>query len=653
MKMYRLLMALSVVALLVFAVGCIGSDDSTSDSADSNQAPVANAGSDQTAEVGNTVTLNGNGSSDADAGDTLVYVWTISSAPDGSAATITNMGNVIASFTPDVAGTYVIMLTVTDGAETSSDTMTVTVQGAAGPEVLDSNINADTRLVNRIASPDLADYILDRTVDVYAELKIDPGVKIVTKADSRIDINVGGRIIAAGTADSMVVITGEVKTPGHWQGINISSNDPANSIEYTEISYGGGSGYANVNVNYEAQVSLINSTFTYSKTVGVVLENGSKLNIFQQNTFQNNTVAAMDIPLNLLGSLDTQSTFAGENGKDIIRVSAREVASDQTWPAVDVPYLLQGSPDISATVTIAAGAQFLMASGSRLDVYSGALIVAGTADNIVTFKGEVETPGYWSGINFTSNNPANSINYADIRHAGSNGYAGAYIQYESKANITNSTFAENATYGVHVESNGNLVTFSSNTFQSNTTAGILIPFDMMGMMDSASTYVGSNGKDVIEVTHGEITQPQTWHATDAPYFINSSSDVNAAVTIEPGTNFLMASESRLDVYEGSINATGTADAMITFKGYVETSGYWQGINVASNDPNNVFEYVEVAHAGNSYANIYVQYEAQATVQNCYIHDSGTYGIEVENGGNLTESGNTFANNAEGDIKLPE
>ena len=52
-----------------------------------NQPPVADAGADDTATVGNLVTLDGSGSSDVDIPiQTLTYQWQITSAPAGSTA---------------------------------------------------------------------------------------------------------------------------------------------------------------------------------------------------------------------------------------------------------------------------------------------------------------------------------------------------------------------------------------------------------------------------------------------------------------------------------------------------------------------------------------------------------------------------------------
>ena len=80
-----------------------------------NQPPVANAGSDQTAIVGDTAQLDGSGSSDPDAGDILTYSWTISDAPAGSAAMLVGANTATPSLSPDIPGDYTVELVVNDG----------------------------------------------------------------------------------------------------------------------------------------------------------------------------------------------------------------------------------------------------------------------------------------------------------------------------------------------------------------------------------------------------------------------------------------------------------------------------------------------------------------------------------------------------------
>jgi hypothetical protein len=73
--------------------------------------PVANAGPNQT-PVGSVVTLNGSGSTNPSGIGTLTYSWTFTSKPSGSAAALSNPLGVTPTFMVDVAGTYVIALTL-------------------------------------------------------------------------------------------------------------------------------------------------------------------------------------------------------------------------------------------------------------------------------------------------------------------------------------------------------------------------------------------------------------------------------------------------------------------------------------------------------------------------------------------------------------
>jgi PKD repeat protein len=112
-----------------------------------NEVPVADAGSDQTVDIGEDVTLDGTGSFDSDdLPAPISYEWLITSAPSGSLASINSADSASASFTPDLAGIYEVQLTVSDGADSASDTLVVTVNEVI-PELLMCDVNKD-RLVD-------------------------------------------------------------------------------------------------------------------------------------------------------------------------------------------------------------------------------------------------------------------------------------------------------------------------------------------------------------------------------------------------------------------------------------------------------------------------------------------------------------------------
>ena len=96
-----------------------------------NTAPVANAGADQAAFFGDTLTLDGSDSSDVD-GDGLTYSWSFTTKPKGSKATLTGSTTVNPSFAIDVSGDYVVQLIVNDATvDSAPDTVSISTKNTA------------------------------------------------------------------------------------------------------------------------------------------------------------------------------------------------------------------------------------------------------------------------------------------------------------------------------------------------------------------------------------------------------------------------------------------------------------------------------------------------------------------------------------------
>lgn len=130
------------------------SDGAASDEAEVqvsvNALPVADAGADQTVNLGEEVRLDGGASRDPDAGPAaLAYAW---SQDGGPAVTLDGADTATPSFGADAGGVYVFRLTVGDGAGSASATVRVTVN-----------------------LPPLADAGPDQTVDQGATVHLDGG----------------------------------------------------------------------------------------------------------------------------------------------------------------------------------------------------------------------------------------------------------------------------------------------------------------------------------------------------------------------------------------------------------------------------------------------------------------------------------------------
>jgi len=119
------------IAQLIVNDGTVNSAPDTVIISSNNVAPVANAGPDQGGKApGSHITLNGSTSSDSN-GDPLTYSWSLSK-PAGSAAILANPTSVSPTFTVDLAGDYVVQLTVNDGkVDSAPDTVIISTSNVA------------------------------------------------------------------------------------------------------------------------------------------------------------------------------------------------------------------------------------------------------------------------------------------------------------------------------------------------------------------------------------------------------------------------------------------------------------------------------------------------------------------------------------------
>lgn len=92
---------------------------------------IANAGTDQAVTIGDTVNLDGSGSSTYEF--SVTYLWRFTEKPASSQATLLNTTTLKPSFVPDVAGTYQIELEISVEQSHLGDvdelSVTVTNQG--------------------------------------------------------------------------------------------------------------------------------------------------------------------------------------------------------------------------------------------------------------------------------------------------------------------------------------------------------------------------------------------------------------------------------------------------------------------------------------------------------------------------------------------
>src|SRR5512133_3313951 len=118
-------------ALASFALVLSGCSDHSKTSA--NRRPVAVVAPATSVALGYAAVLDGSASVDPD-GDPLTYSWTLEARPGGSGARLALSSSSRTALVPDVAGSYVVALRVSDGTLESEPAMAIVTAIPGGQE---------------------------------------------------------------------------------------------------------------------------------------------------------------------------------------------------------------------------------------------------------------------------------------------------------------------------------------------------------------------------------------------------------------------------------------------------------------------------------------------------------------------------------------
>lgn len=324
-----------------------------------------------------------------------------------------------------------------------------------------------------------------------------------------------------------------------------------------------------------------------------------------------------------------------------------------------------GDLTVSAGLTIPEGTTIIMCANASIGVTpSGYIKAVGTSEKPIVIKGETETAGFWKGIGIESNNPNNIFDYVTVKDAGTYWYwanAGIYVKSNAKISISNSTISNHVNTGLYFDDNAQISTFSNNTF-SNCDIGVSLSSNLLNKIDGASNYNNNNAKNYIEARYSTITSDMTWVKTNAP-ILSYGAKVEAGLTISAGAVIMLEANTGFDIIStGFLNCSGTSSQPITIKGKFASAGYWEGIIIRSNNPNNKINYTTISDGGQywayDYSGIYIK-NGKLELNNSNVNNSNSYGVYVDNASQLitngtvqttvagVETNNTFSNNGTG------
>ena len=300
-----------------------------------------------------------------------------------------------------------------------------------GAVVLPCNyFDTNTLLVNDTLKD--VDYIIDCFMLVQnGEVIIEEGVTIEFSEHAGLSISDGARLIAEGTPEAPITLTGVEKTQGYWRGILINS-DLSNSISHTTIEYAGSQNLTPTAPLYRGSLAAASGSQLHLSHVKVLNGGRYGLDFTGQNaeisvdhlTISGNNDYPVKVGAYNAHIFDSTSTFVG-NAADYLNIGtfAYEIEEVVEWKKLDVPYLVDGGVHIknNGFLTIAAGTEVNFRSAAYLQAHDNAspynygINVMGTPAEPVLLRAHNGTN--WGGIYYNNSQENSIIKHTIIEHA--------------------------------------------------------------------------------------------------------------------------------------------------------------------------------------------------------------------------------------------
>ncbi len=282
---------------------------------------------------------------------------------------------------------------------------------------------------------------------------------LTVAAGNRIEMPLNGQLamtnsqlLVDGTASEPVTFE-PVSGVAYWHGIRLRGpgTPGASRISYADLEAAGSdpalgastqrAAFAvEANGGAPATPAISNTTITNSNGYGMTFANGTHCDgACDDNTIAGSRFSALRMFANFVGRFGSGNVFAGNNtsgtfGHEGIWVAGDVIDTSATWPANDVPYVVQGDVELRQSypldpipvLSIDPGAELRFASDRRLRVgegNEGVLEARGTADDPITFTSiDTASPVFWRGIDFNQGSDGSILDHVVVSYGGrSNG----------------------------------------------------------------------------------------------------------------------------------------------------------------------------------------------------------------------------------------
>ena len=504
-------------------------------------------------------------------------------------------------------------------------------------------------------------YAVSTLLSISHRLDIEGGAELYFASFAGLMVGNGGVLASVGATENPVVMTASGDA---WLGVQmIGAASSDNRLAYTFVENAAEVGVA---VGSTSRLTVEACEITGAGTVGMRADAGAEISV-TGTVFAANALP-LSVGIDVVEGIGTDNLFDG-NDAQFVEVVTGTLEDPATWVNPGVPLRMTGDARIADALTVAEGVEIEMPQDSRFIVReTGSMTASGSETDKVIFRGVQDERGYWDGISFESKTSANVLSQCVVENGGAGPWNGSgdsvgmiWLEADSKATISDCLLRASDGPAVATFGGTDISGFERNQFIDNRST-LLVDPGIVHQIDASNSFMG-NDEAFIRVgretaNNATIEEPATWQRLEIPYRIVERMFVDAAWTIEAGTEIEVGQDVSVHVREtGTLTAVGEDGNDIVIRGVEPLQGFWQGIEIASLSAANQFDHVQFSNAGShgfngsgdSDGSLYIAGGSLA-VSNSAFTESGGYGIVVWNDGALTGCTNvTFSGNAKADV----
>jgi hypothetical protein len=446
--------------------------------------------------------------------------------------------------------------------------------------------------------------VVDDYVINGGSLTLEAGVQLLAKPYAQIHVGYSepSKLVIKGTAEEPVTITMlESPRKGAWKGLRLYQGASGSSIEYLILEYAGKEAHGAIAVEKATGVSIKNTTIRASRTVGVLLGEGTRFAEFSGNTIEDVGKTSIVADPEGAGSLGSSNTLPEDAPIEIVRGT---ITTSVTWQNQGTTYRLgdlvriAGSEEVPAALVVSPGVVLRMGAQGGIAVEAfGALHTAGLGDARVTFTADKEegSAGAWGGVHVGKG--GEGVFAHTVFEYGGEGGAGV-LRVDGTGAVTGCTFRNNVD-GIVLGVGAAMETLHGTTFADHQGYAILSTPDQFAALGVGNTY---DDKAKLALRPGVVSVTSMWRAQGAPTVILGDVEVagkKTVLTVGAGSHFLFVKGSALGVgysTRASLLLKGTPESPITFAGLTDESGSGGIIRFYANSRDSVVENVKLRHA---------------------------------------------------------